>query len=75
VLSDAALVELARRQPGDRRGLDQIRGLHGRIANRRGQDLLAAVARGRDAEPPALDGIRPPLTSPATLRSSRWPRL
>jgi ribonuclease D len=61
VLSDAALVELARRQPGDRRGLDQIRGLHGRIANRRGQDLLAAVARGRDAEPPALDGIRPPL--------------
>jgi ribonuclease D len=61
VLSDAALVELARRQPGDRRGLDQIRGLHGRIADRRGQDLLAAVARGRDAEPPALDGIRPPL--------------
>jgi ribonuclease D len=61
VLSDAALVELARRQPGDRRGLDQIRGLHGRIANRRGSDLLAAVARGRDAEPPALDGVRPPL--------------
>jgi ribonuclease D len=61
VLSDAALVELARRQPGDRRGLDQIRGLHGRIANRRGQDLLAAVARGRNAEPPALDGVRPPL--------------
>ena len=61
VLSDAALVELARRQPGDRRGLDQIRGLHGRIANRRGADLLAAVARGRDAEPPALDGVRPPL--------------
>ena len=61
VLSDAALVELARRQPGDRRGLDQIRGLHGRIANRRGSGLLAAVARGRDAEPPALDGVRPPL--------------
>ena len=61
VLSDAALVELARRQPGDRRGLDQIRGLHGRIANRRGADLLAAVARGRDAEPPALDGVRPAL--------------
>jgi ribonuclease D len=61
VLSDAALVELARRQPGDRRGLDQIRGLHGRIANRRGQDLLAAVARGRNAEPPALDGVRPSL--------------
>jgi ribonuclease D len=61
VLSDAALVELARRQPGDRRGLDQIRGLHGRIASRRGPDLLAAVARGRESDPPPLDGARPPL--------------
>ena len=61
VLADAALVELARRQPGDRQGLDQIRGLHGRIASRRGPELLDAIARGRDAEPPALDGARPPL--------------
>jgi ribonuclease D len=61
VLSDAALVELARRQPGDRSGLDQIRGLHGRIASRRGPDLLAAVARGRESDPPPLDGARPPL--------------
>jgi ribonuclease D len=61
VLADAALVELARRQPGDRQGLDQIRGLHGRIASRRAPELLEAIARGRDAEPPALDGARPPL--------------
>jgi ribonuclease D len=61
VLADAALVELARRQPGDRQGLDQIRGLHGRIASRRGPELLDAIARGRDADPPALDGARPPL--------------
>jgi len=61
VLSDAALVELARRQPGDRKGLDQIRGLHGRIASRRGADLLEAVARGREAEPPVLEAGRPPL--------------
>jgi ribonuclease D len=61
VLSDAALVELARRQPSDRSGLDQIRGLHGRIASRRGPELLAAVARGREGEPPELDGARPPL--------------
>jgi ribonuclease D len=61
VVSDAALVELARRQPTDRKGLDQIRGLHGRIAGRRGPDLLGAVERGREAEPPALDGARPPL--------------
>ena len=61
VLSDAALVELARRQPSDRSGLDQIRGLHGRIASRRGPELLAAVSRGREGEPPELDGARPPL--------------
>jgi len=61
VISDPALVELARRQPSDRKGLDQIRGLHGRIASRRGDELLAAIARGREAEPPELDGARPPL--------------
>ncbi|MFL5837938.1 MAG: ribonuclease D [Solirubrobacteraceae bacterium] len=61
VISDPALVELARRQPPDRKGLDQIRGLHGRIASRRGDELLAAIARGREAEPPDLDGARPPL--------------
>jgi ribonuclease D len=61
VLSDPALVELARRHPSDRKGLDQIRGLHGRIASRRGDELLAVIARGRDAEPPVLDGGRPPL--------------
>jgi ribonuclease D len=61
VISDPALVELARRQPSDRKGLDQIRGLHGRIASRRGDELLAAVARGREGEPPELDGARPPL--------------
>jgi ribonuclease D len=61
VVSDAALVELARRAPSDRKGLDQIRGLHGRIAARRGSELLDAIARGRDAEPPSLDGARPPL--------------
>jgi ribonuclease D len=61
VISDPALVELARRQPSDRKGLDQIRGLHGRIASRRGDELLAAIARGREAEPPEFDGARPPL--------------
>jgi ribonuclease D len=61
VISDPALVELARRQPPDRKGLDQIRGLHGRIASRRGDELLAAIARGRVAEPPELDGARPSL--------------
>jgi ribonuclease D len=65
VVADAALVELARRQPRDRKGLDQIRGLHGRIAGRRGPELLEAIARGREAEPPQLDGGRPPLNEAA----------
>jgi ribonuclease D len=65
VISDAALVELARRQPSDRSGLDQIRGLHGRTAGRRGPELIDAIARGRDAEPPSLDGARVPLNEAA----------
>jgi ribonuclease D len=49
VLGDAQLLELARRAPDDRRGLRDIRGLYGRTAQRRGDEILAAIARGRDA--------------------------
>jgi ribonuclease D len=49
VLGDAQLLELARRAPDDRRGLRDIRGLYGRTVQRRGDEILAAIARGRDA--------------------------
>ncbi len=46
VLPDQALVELARRTPRDKNGLEQIRGLPPQTLHRRGDDLLAAIARG-----------------------------
>ena len=61
VLSDAGLVEVARRHPADRAQLERIRGIGGNAQGRRAQDLLEAVARGRrrPAEP-APEGMRSP---------------
>jgi ribonuclease D len=56
VVSDAALVEVARRQPVDESSLAKIRGLHGGVLRRRGRDLVAAVQRGREAAPIGRDG-------------------
>jgi ribonuclease D len=51
ILPDPALVEIAKRKPGKAADLEQIRGLHGGHLKRRGPELLAAVERGRAAEP------------------------
>lgn len=53
VLPDHALVELSRRTPRDRNGLEQIRGLPPQMLHRRGDALVAAIARGRERTPPA----------------------
>jgi ribonuclease D len=70
VLPDQALIELARRAPADRRGLEQIRGLPAQTMHRRGDGLLDAVARGRNRaapppppEPPPRDPDDAPLVS------------
>jgi ribonuclease D len=55
VVRDPTVVELAKRQPGSRRELAQIRGINPDVVRRRGDDLLAAVQRGRGAEPIRLD--------------------
>lgn len=60
VLPDQALVELARRTPRDKNGLEQIRGLPPQMLHRRGDALLAAIARGRERTPPEP----PPEPSP-----------
>jgi ribonuclease D len=54
VLPDQALVELARRTPSDKRGLEQIRGLPPQTLHRRGDALLAAIERGKTRKPPPL---------------------
>jgi ribonuclease D len=70
VLPDQALIELARRSPRDREGLEQIRGLPAQTFHRRGDKLLEAIERGRRREappppapPPARDSADAPLVS------------
>jgi ribonuclease D len=64
VLPDQALVELARRTPSDKHGLEQIRGLPPQTLHRRSDALLAAVERGRSREAPAPPQ-EPPGREPA----------
>jgi ribonuclease D len=64
VLPDQALIELARRTPRDKQGLEQIRGLPPQTLHRRGDALLGAIARGRDRTAPAAPS-EPPGREPA----------
>jgi ribonuclease D len=64
VLPDHALMELARRAPRDRRGLEQIRGLPPQTLHRRGDALLEALGRGRRRTPPPQPPP-PPARDPA----------
>ncbi len=49
VLADPTLVELAKRQPANLRGLEQIRGIHPSGIRRRGVEILEAIASGQEA--------------------------
>jgi ribonuclease D len=51
VLADPPLVELAKRQPSNLRGLEQIRGIHPSGVRRRGPAVLEAIVRGREGTP------------------------
>lgn len=51
IISDAAIVDIARRSPQDRDELRQIRGLHEGILRRRGRAIVEAVQEGLGAEP------------------------
>jgi ribonuclease D len=59
ILPDPALVEIAKRKPESTRELEQIRGLHGGHLRKRGQAIVDAVARGREAEPIPREARRP----------------
>jgi ribonuclease D len=58
ILADPALVELAKRHPSTLAALEQIRGLHPPTVKRRGQAILDAIARGREAPPIPRDEAR-----------------
>src|SRR4051794_3674692 len=55
ILRDPTVVELAKRKPTTRRELGEIRGVNPDAVRRRGDDILAAVRRGVEAEPVPLD--------------------
>ncbi|MGI8728578.1 MAG: ribonuclease D [Solirubrobacteraceae bacterium] len=59
VLSDAALVEVAKRRPSATGQLEQIRGINEQTRRRRGDAIIEAVARGRERPPIAVEGERP----------------
>ncbi len=55
VLRDPTLVELAKRGPRSAQELGQIRGAGPDVVRRRARDILAALERGRAAQPIMLD--------------------
>jgi ribonuclease D len=55
VLRDPTVVELAKRTPASRKELAEIRGVNPDVVRRRGDDVIAAIQRGRAAEPVRLD--------------------
>ena len=55
VVRDPTLVELAKRGPKNAKELSQIRGAGPDVVRRRARDILAALERGRSAEPIRLD--------------------
>jgi ribonuclease D len=59
VLSDAALVEVAKRHPSAIGQLEQIRGINEATLRRRGRAILDAVERGRARPPIPVEGMRP----------------
>jgi ribonuclease D len=64
VLRDPTVVELAKRTPASRRDLAQIRGINPDVVRRRGDDVIAAIERGRAAEPLRLDEAERLATEP-----------
>ena len=59
VLSDAGLIEVAKRRPSQMGQLEQIRGINESTMRRRGRAILEAVARGRARPPIPVEGERP----------------
>lgn len=58
ILPDHVLVEVARRQPTDRRGLEEVRGMPAQTLQRWQRELLEAVERGREApDAPELPNV------------------
>jgi ribonuclease D len=69
VLGDAALMEIAKRKPSSVAELEQIRGAGAANLRRRGEELVALVARARELAPEKA----PPETRPPAPRAEDAP--
>ncbi len=58
VLPDVALVEIAKRQPATLQELERIRGIRPDTGRRRGKQIIEAVERGREGEPPPAEEVQ-----------------
>src|SRR4051794_16275755 len=68
ILPDHVLVEVARRQPDSRRGLEEVRGMPSQTFQRWHRELLEAVARGKEApDAPDLPDVEQGDSSDAPL--------
>src|SRR4051794_16450861 len=68
ILPDHVLVEVARRQPDGRRGLEEVRGMPSQTFQRWHRELLEAVAHGKDApDAPDLPDVEQGDSSDAPL--------
>jgi ribonuclease D len=56
IVADQALVAIARGMPRSAEKLRDVRGLYPKAIKRWGEELVAAVRRGENAEPPAKEG-------------------
>jgi ribonuclease D len=59
MLSDRALVEVARRMPSSKQELESVRGVSERTLHRRHKEVLAGVERGREGKAPELPDQSP----------------
>jgi ribonuclease D len=59
VAKDPTMIEIARRQPATARDLSRVRGVDGSMKQREQSELLAAIERGRAAEPIVEEGATP----------------
>jgi ribonuclease D len=64
ILSDAGLVEIAKRRPKTIERLRQIRGINEATMHRRGKTLIEVVERGRERAPIPVVGERPAQPHP-----------
>ena len=64
ILSDAGLVEIAKRRPRSMDRMKQIRGINEGTLHRRGQQILAVVEQASEAEGIPVEGERPAHADP-----------